>query len=623
MRFHMGVSFSWRIIKKFLIYIIFGLLAFFGFSFLYDNHQDIPFGSVLKVFADSNSNTTWNLTMQDYDTQLKSVSCGNNGTMYDVVNNFIDNYDDTYYNLTIGQPWNNGSWIVFYLVSKDYSYDYLRYEGQSSGNRIAMTYPNSGNNLVRRPYFLMYSGNCSDYQDNTEYQRFYTLYTTNQYISSNTSQYFNYNNYNSPTYAGDSYYNLDTTLNNNSSYNTDLWFYYSTIDYKYASWGSSGLFSKSLYISDTDTTYVISDNVPSYYDLYHQDTPNTPTFIGYKTSLDTFYTSIAVNDVNSYQLKFKFDVPQSLLGFYQTPQEYIDNTSFDYICSGRVNNSNYYTYENFNCSLSSNYTNTDSSIEYTFNNFTTSKNLSSYDKIYITLNTNYLDRDVSTTIYNLTYTYSFGDFYNTSYKGSIYEKLTSLPLNFRLYFSSNNSLQNSSLYVSKYNFINYNINYIGFSNTSQQQNLVIGSSILGNNNNGENVDFISTSVSNNIDTGIMIYQNNGTIPVPSLEMFFNGGFVLSLNTNLSSDTFYYIDNEGVIQSNNYSIPIQDTSNNVYDISYYVGLVNTFIDDLSNDSLQFSYLTQNFYNSLPIFFQNFIFIIFILVCIYFTYKLIKK
>ena len=34
MRFHCGISFSWRTIKKFLFPILIGVLAYFGFDFL-------------------------------------------------------------------------------------------------------------------------------------------------------------------------------------------------------------------------------------------------------------------------------------------------------------------------------------------------------------------------------------------------------------------------------------------------------------------------------------------------------------------------------------------------------------------------------------------------------------
>lgn len=46
MRFHCGISFSWRSIKKYLIPILLGLLAFFGFNFLNDNKDIIPFGFI-------------------------------------------------------------------------------------------------------------------------------------------------------------------------------------------------------------------------------------------------------------------------------------------------------------------------------------------------------------------------------------------------------------------------------------------------------------------------------------------------------------------------------------------------------------------------------------------------
>lgn len=49
MRFHMGVSFSWRTIKKYLIPFILGILAFFGFNFLNDN-KIFNFG-VLNTYA--------------------------------------------------------------------------------------------------------------------------------------------------------------------------------------------------------------------------------------------------------------------------------------------------------------------------------------------------------------------------------------------------------------------------------------------------------------------------------------------------------------------------------------------------------------------------------------------
>lgn len=45
MRFHVGMSFNWRTIKKFLIPILLGFLAYFGFNFISDS-KSIPFGFI-------------------------------------------------------------------------------------------------------------------------------------------------------------------------------------------------------------------------------------------------------------------------------------------------------------------------------------------------------------------------------------------------------------------------------------------------------------------------------------------------------------------------------------------------------------------------------------------------
>lgn len=49
MRFHCGISFSWRSIKRFLIPFLLGVLAFFGFNYFKDNNF-IPLG-VIQTYA--------------------------------------------------------------------------------------------------------------------------------------------------------------------------------------------------------------------------------------------------------------------------------------------------------------------------------------------------------------------------------------------------------------------------------------------------------------------------------------------------------------------------------------------------------------------------------------------
>lgn len=580
-----------------------------------------------KTYAYYNESTSWNLTMQNYDSFLKNTSCGENGSFYEVVNDFIDNTSTEYYDLIVGPPVitnDNVSSIRFYIKWKStIQYRSLQYYGfnssPSSTLRLKMVF---SSNTDRVPYLSITDNTCSNYQNTSGYTMFKNLTDTGNYNSATTTGDFIYNFY-GPLEEYSSYMSFGPNyFSNDLSYNTDTWYYYSSSPFLFGRYNytNNSIFNKKLCITDNDTCYVLNDTLPSYYDLHHNDAPDTPQFIGYKESLDTFYTSLLPSDISNYNLKINFRVPQSLLGFYQTPQEYLDNTTFNYICSGRVNYTDYFTYESFPCSLNMSYSNDDSTITYNFNNFTSNATLSNYDKIYITINSNYLDSNINTVIYDLKYTYNLGEFFNTSYKGNIYETFTSLPLNFRMYFSSNNSTIDSNLYVRTYNFINYDIKYKGFSNTSNNVNLVVGSSILGIPIE-EPSNFINVNVSNNFDTGIMVYQENASIPIPKLELFFNGGMVVSLNTNLNNNNFYYVDSTGSIVNGNFTLP-QKEDNTKYNISYYVNIVNNFLNDLTNDSLEFATLTQSFYNSLPLFFQTFIFVVFILFCIYFTYLLIK-
>ena len=583
-----------------------------------------------KTFAYYNTDTSFNLTMQNYDLVLKNTSCGENGSFYEVVNDFIDNTSTQYYDLVVGPPVITDdivSSIRFYIKWKsNIQYRSLQYYGfnssPSSTLNLKLVY---SSNTDRVPYLSITNNTCSNYQNTSGYTMFKNLTDTGNYNSATTTGDFNYNFY-GPMGEYSSYMSFGSNyFSNDLSYNTDTWYYYSSSPFLFGRYNytNNSVFNKKLCISDNDTCYVLNDTLPSYYDIHHNDEPeDTSSFIGYKESLDTFYTSLLPSNISNYNLKINFKTPQSLLGFYQTPQEYIDNTSFNYICSGRINNSNYYSYETFNCSLSSSYVITnENTIEYTFNNLSLEHTLTNYDKIFITIKSNYLDSNISTTLFDLKYTYNLGSFYNTEFKGSIYEDFTSLPLNFKIYFSSNNTLANSNLYTKKYNFINYGLHYIGFSNISQNQNLVYGTSILGTTLNSDSSDFISTNVSNDIDTGIMIYQQDSAIPLPRLDLFFNAGIIVSIN-NTSNNEFYYIDNTGTIQNSTFTIPIS-SDNTKYDISYYVQTINNFLDDKKDSIYQLSILTQSFYNELPFGIQSSLFVVFIFFCLLLIFMLIKR
>lgn len=629
MRFHCGISFSWRTIKKFLFPFLLGLLAFFGFNTIYDYVKDngVPLG-VLKAYALENYDTQFNNSIPDYIQRLSNQSC-QNIKPYDYINQIIEDVDfsTSTYQMYITTPSTNFVDIYFYLSTTDF--DEITYYANSSKSMFLKSQPVITFN-ARFTLKFGYTGSCpsgSPFEQNFYIHLIDFIQNGNTQWLGSSSYFGNLMAISSTFSFQDSGYS--TTANNNSNYNTDWWFYYSSRKLYLSDDDFSGdsFFHKNVYITNNDLLIHPGDFAPSYYNIYvspPEPDPSEPSFIGYKTQLETFYTDIPNNSFNSYFLKVKFKVPQSLLGSSVVPQDYIDNLNFDYVCSGRLNNSSYYSYDSFDCSLTKSYVITTNNIEFTFSNVTTNQNLSVYDKLYVTINPRYLSNSVSKTLFDLSYTYSLGNFMMTPYKGNIYEKFINLPLDFKTYISSNNPTSSSSLYVKKSSFVDYGINIAGYSNTSNQQNLVVGSSLLGYNSSDEetyNGGFIKLSVTSQLDKGILIYQKDSAL-LSTLELFFDKGIIISFN-NTSSDSFYFIDSNGDISQGNFVKPIMNNSNTSYDISYYIGIVNDFIDGLSSDSLELAILTQSFYDSLPVLFQTFLFVVFIIVDIYMAYILMKR
>lgn len=543
--------------------------------------------------------------------------------------------ESEYYYYQIQYYFGNMNYLSFNLIPKNvelYKYNFYGYLVRADTNTQVQFYFNGQNTAVR---IYNFTGSSSTSFTNEQIQEFKNCYLNNvcsstnftqsnlQYINSTSISYFQMFN---TTYRIDFYDSQSVNFDDyeltyqkyiyrtNFPMTYDNTYIYST-NYRYP--------HKSIIVNDI--TLQNGDNFPTYYDLYVHD-DDTPSFIGYSTSLNTFYTNLVPTSLTNYSLKVNFRVPQSVLGFSQEPQEYVDNVKFEYLCSGRVNNTNYYSYDSFNCSLDSSYSLTESNVEYTFNNFSSNHGTSGYDKIYITIKTKYIDNNINKIVHDLKYTYSLGGFYNTDYKGSIYEDFTNLPLNFKLLLSSNNILNDSKLYFINANFLNSNLYFTGYNISSQSVSLKPVVNILGSYDSDTDTTnitrFMETNVSNSINQGLLIYQKDSLTPIPKLELFFNKGMIISFNNNIDSNTFYYVDSQGNITSSDFIQPISEQINK-YDISYYVSIVNSFINDLSYSSIEFSNLTQTFYDSLPLFFQTFIFVVFIVFCIYFIFELIKR
>ena len=85
MRFHCGISFSWRTIKKFLFPILIGVLAYFGFDF---------FGiGFIKVNALENYQTWYDFNYIDLSSYENYVIDNNNVKFKDFVNSIKSRND--------------------------------------------------------------------------------------------------------------------------------------------------------------------------------------------------------------------------------------------------------------------------------------------------------------------------------------------------------------------------------------------------------------------------------------------------------------------------------------------------------------------------------------------------
>ncbi len=113
MRFHMGVSFSWRTLKKFIIPILLGALAYFGFSGIFDNF-DFPLGfmRLIRVNALENYDTTYNLEYTDYSNLLDN-KIDDNLTYNEFLNLLIDSKSDYYDFVITLNPY--ASYNIYYL----------------------------------------------------------------------------------------------------------------------------------------------------------------------------------------------------------------------------------------------------------------------------------------------------------------------------------------------------------------------------------------------------------------------------------------------------------------------------------------------------------------------------
>lgn len=601
MRFHFGVSFRWKSIKKFLLPFLIGVLSFFGLSKF----------QILQVYADSNFDTTFTFDLPQTDVFDENVT--SDKTYKEFVDSLISGDSEYYYYFILSNPTTANSMQIWLIPKNDtirkfnfYFYDgSLRLFGFRNTTYKWFSFGvtnNSFNDRYGVDIFqdCYYDNTCPTYyipeSDNHAFQ--YSFYNIN---SNNPLPLFtcaNCNNFvNNQSYDLNNY-NIAYTSGSRIVFKTS---YPMLVDTTLTRSGTSG--SSYLYKSVIMNNITLNDdvNIPSYYDLYYSSEPDESLSLPYYLDeLGTFFIG-SIPKANLGSLT-------STISFNFTGLENIDSIRYNILYFGRINHSdNYFSYEKINCNplnIVSSAIGEDHVITTFFpNGLTCSSDLTNYDNIYIQIQPyNYNSTDKS--IYNLEMTTSYGNItrlsnstvtYNPVY---IFEKFENLPNDFSFLFST---LEPKQI-----------IYYLSNNKYLVSLDVDMSTNKLGS----LDVKYFGTDYNKNLMLFNMTSYYSG---LTNLNLFLQPDTILSTHYNNSYS--YYDDNGNLVDSeiiNNKNVSKDDT----YNVDNYLDVINNYINDLNDDMYNFSHLVQDSYDSIPENFQIIIFISFILGCIYLTFLFIR-
>lgn len=254
MRFHCGISFSWRTIKKFLFPILIGLLGFFGFNFIKENHKEL----VMQVSALENYYSRFDIDYSTITPYVEKNVDTSGHKLIDIVNNLKSNTsiirDYTIFVSTNSS--NNLAYLHFLAYDNSSNYTFNFYGFNDNTFRSVITW-----DAYRWGYSIAVSG-LSDIFSNSSYLNFVSC------ISGNSCDTLN-------SFGGEKIlFYSDSTINNNSnnnlSYrNSTFFIFYSTkdliINNTYLT-NNQSMFYKSIYVNGNSVE--VGSKFPTYYDLY-------------------------------------------------------------------------------------------------------------------------------------------------------------------------------------------------------------------------------------------------------------------------------------------------------------------------------------------------------------------
>ena len=604
MRFHFGVSFRWKTIKKFLIPILFGLLSYFGFN---------GFLGVIKVNALANYDTTTTLEYGDfYETNFDD---SNNGgvTFKEFLDTLIKFYEenDSYYD------------IVLYNVGSNTSYDIALIPKKTNRDVDVSIYAYSNTYFNSSIYDYMYR---FEFPLNSEYNILESNWynTLKSCLSSNTcptsSSSSNGFSYTQRLYTS---FSLFSTVSPSSAFescsnNVDcvtklpvIPFYYSSLNFIFNP-TSAEVRDRDIYlkkISFLGNVYNVGDRIDSYSEI-------SADFVNplkkNKNSYGEVYFNIDKNNLSN----FSFTTTFKTIAY---AQDYVLNTAFTFKYFGRVVHENYYTYEPIKCTLPNNsfaYNQNEHDVSLAINHFNCTSDLTNYDKIYGYFDWYKTEQDeFSLSVYDVEYSSTNGNTYVSEFLqgAELMEEFKLLPSNFKFGFSSTSSFLAMAHVFSS---TDYTLAQ-GYNNDSLEP-------IKYEQENSRNDKPIKFIYGNKVDTIYSVYNDYSRyLGFTDLKIFMDSSTLLSFDNSLSTELIYY-DKEGNIVSNSLNMPMDyDYTNNQYNLDNYFLVVSKFLDNISADVSDFASVVQNTYNLIPDFIAQFIFVLFILSCVYMLYKIIKR
>ena len=577
MRFHMGVSFSLRKLKKFIIPILIGLLTYFGLN---------VFTGFTQVHAGTNLDTYYYINYEELpdpsDIQLGSHTFQD---VLDLINN-------------------NNTWDFIPIISYDntgstiYQIDLYAFPKNTSSFDIVVYGYNAGTST--RAFYLKNSNAVS-------IKRFINIFNTNPYNTTNDSNFTNleYSINNNICSTGCSQttsnigYDLQYQsylLNDNQSYpyfDTAFKIIYSSpfpLTLIQGSTSSSN-FYKTLLVDETALSF--GDNFITYSEWNNTEPPIEWGSNNVRKLDDLFISNIPKANIGNLVVNLEFNY---------TDYDIIDKQSYQLFYYGRINHNTYYSYERINCftPFSSAYGNDDNYYISTIQNTTCSSDLTNYDQLFIQLRQPSLAQ-----IYNvkITTNYGYAGFSPINNGGNYFEIMDyfdSIPANFNILFSTDSVRQN----------ITYKSN----------QNTTLLSKVYRSDNSISSSAYEELSFGSYDNSNAMIYNflpdYTGNT---DLFVFIDSDTIVSYS---ESSSFTYYDNTGTLVNgsitNNYQVAFSS-----YDLDDIFSKINSFIDDLESDMYQLHELLQSIYDSLPSFVQLCLIVLYSLSLTYLLFKVIRK